>query len=306
MPLTVITMKNCPPSLRGDLSKWMQEIATGVYVGNFNSRVREALWERVSQNVGVGEATMSYAYRNEIGYQFETINAKRQVVDYEGIPLVLLPNTLVDNKTNKKHGFSKAAKQRQARKYSASSKNRRNEKEQSSYIIVDIETSGLDPMKDSIIEVGALAIKNGEIVKEFGCLINYEGILSNEIISLTGIDDQLLKKEGQDLEKVLQDFKTFIGEEDLVGYNISFDIKFINYYLKKLNLPKLNNKSVDLMNFVKKEKLFLPNYKLESALSAYDIDEEVPHRALGDVHLIYRLSLKVNKFIKFMNRKTHN
>ncbi|MDK6689903.1 type I-E CRISPR-associated endoribonuclease Cas2e, partial [Aerococcus urinae] len=54
MPLTVITMKNCPPSLRGDLSKWMQEIATGVYVGNFNSRVREALWERVSQNVGVG------------------------------------------------------------------------------------------------------------------------------------------------------------------------------------------------------------------------------------------------------------
>ena len=48
-------------SLRGDLTKWMQEIATGVYVGNFNSRVREKLWERVVESVGTGEATMSYA-----------------------------------------------------------------------------------------------------------------------------------------------------------------------------------------------------------------------------------------------------
>ncbi|MCY3035522.1 MULTISPECIES: type I-E CRISPR-associated endoribonuclease Cas2e [Aerococcus] len=304
MPLTVITMKNCPPSLRGDLSKWMQEIATGVYVGNFNSRVREALWERVSQNVGVGEATMSYAYRNEIGYRFETINAKRQVVDYEGIPLVLLPNTLADKKTSKKHGFSKIAKQRQAKKYSISSKNRRDGKEQLSYIIIDIETTGLDPLKDSIIEIAALAIKNGEIVKEFDCLVNYEGILPLEITSLTGIADQLLKKEGQKLEDVLKDFKAFIGEADLVGYNISFDIKFINYHLKQLKLPKLNNKSIDLMSFVKKEKLFLSNYKLETALPAYGINEEVPHRALADVHLIYRLALKVNKFSKFMNKQS--
>ncbi|WP_198434892.1 type I-E CRISPR-associated endoribonuclease Cas2e [Aerococcus urinae] len=306
MPLTVITMRNCPPSLRGDLSKWMQEIATGVYVGNFNSRVREALWERVSQNVGVGEATMSYACRNEIGYQFETINAKRQVIDYEGIPLVLLPNTLEESKTNKKLGFSKVAKQRQAKKYSAYPKNNREEKEQSSYIIIDIETSGLDLLKDSIIEIAALTIKNGEIVKEFECLINYEGKLPLEITSLTGIDDQLLKKEGQKLENVLKEFKAFVGEVDLVGYNISFDIKFINYHLKKLNLPKLNNKSIDLMSFVKKEKLFLPNYKLESVLTAYGINEEVPHRALADVHLIYGLALKVNKFLKFMNRQSRS
>lgn len=44
MPLAVITIKNSPNSLRGDLTKWMQEIATGVYVGNFNSKIREELW----------------------------------------------------------------------------------------------------------------------------------------------------------------------------------------------------------------------------------------------------------------------
>ena len=64
MPVTVITLKKSTPSLRGDLSKWMQEIATGVYIGNFNARIREQLWQRVIQNVGKGEATLSYSCRN--------------------------------------------------------------------------------------------------------------------------------------------------------------------------------------------------------------------------------------------------
>ena len=75
MPLTVITIKNVPQSLRGDLTKWMQEIATGVYVGNFNVKVRENLWNRVKDSVKCGEATISFSYRNEIGYNFDTINA---------------------------------------------------------------------------------------------------------------------------------------------------------------------------------------------------------------------------------------
>ena len=46
------------------------------YVGNFNSRIREKLWNRIQANVGEGEATISYYYRNEIGYQFDMINSQ--------------------------------------------------------------------------------------------------------------------------------------------------------------------------------------------------------------------------------------
>ena len=74
MPFTVITLSKVPNSLRGDLSKWLQEVATGVYVGNLNTKVREKLWERVKDNLKDGEATISYYHRNEIGYNFETIN----------------------------------------------------------------------------------------------------------------------------------------------------------------------------------------------------------------------------------------
>jgi len=100
MPFTVITLTNVPNSLRGDLTRWMQEIATGVYVGNFNSRVREYLWKRILDMVGDGSATISYAHRNEIGYSFLTCNTERQKIDFEGIPLVLLP---IENSSKEKN-----------------------------------------------------------------------------------------------------------------------------------------------------------------------------------------------------------
>src|SRR5699024_10878282 len=124
MPLTVITLKKVPNSLRGDLTKWMQEIATGVYVGNFNVKIREHLWNRVVENSGTGEVTMSYAYQNEIGYQFETLNAQRQVIKYDGIPLVALPKVnQIDENKEFKSGYSNAAKFRKAKKYTTNSNN---------------------------------------------------------------------------------------------------------------------------------------------------------------------------------------
>lgn len=117
MPLTVITMTNCPLSLRGDLTKWMQEIATGVYVGNFNSRVREELWKRIEDSVGNGAVTMSFSSRNEIGYDFKTIHSHREVVYSDGLPLVRIPT--VDTLENDiKHGFSDAAHFHNAKKFS--------------------------------------------------------------------------------------------------------------------------------------------------------------------------------------------
>ena len=124
MPLTVITMTNCPLSLRGDLTKWMQEIATGVYVGNFNSRVREELWKRIEDSVGNGAVTMSFSSQNEIGYDFKTIHSNREVVYLDGLPLVSIPsNDMLE--CDIKYGFSDAAKFHNAKKFS-NVRNRKN------------------------------------------------------------------------------------------------------------------------------------------------------------------------------------
>ena len=65
----------------------------------------------------------------------------------------------------------------------------------------------------------------------------------------------------------------------------------------------ISNQIVDLKRLVKKENMFLANYKLETVLNAYGIDKKVPHRALEDSKLIYELSTKVNLFLKMVEEK---
>ena len=292
MPFTVITLKRVPQALRGDLTKWMQEITTGVYIGNFNTKVREKLWKRVRDNVKDGEATISFAYRNELGYQFDTHNTGFSNIDMDGIPLVFIPNVGTDEHKEAKYGFSNAAKFRNARRYVSPPKKNLTSKD---FVIVDIETDGLDNEKNVIIEVGAIKSVSG-VLNEFQSLVNYEGNLPKHIVSLTGITTDMLKKDGSDIAVVLKDFVDFLGDLDIIGYNIGFDIDFINIALSKSGLENLNNKRYDLMRFVKNEKLFLENYKLQTVIKEYGVGDKVPHRALEDAKMIYKLAMKVNKF----------
>lgn len=300
MPLTVITLKSVPQSLRGDLTKWMQEIATGVFVGNFNTKVREQLWERVQDSVGSGEATLSYAYRNEIGYQFATINAQREVVDFDGIPLIRFPLDPEEGRKQDVFGYSDAARFRKARKFASPTKTIQHAVKP--YVILDIETDGLDENKNKIIEIGAIKVSGSEL-KECHYLVQCDNTLPKEIVQLTGITDDMLQQEGVDIELALNGLLNFIGSLDIVGYGVNFDLTFINTKLTDLGYPVITNSVYDLMKYVKSEKLFLENYKLQTVLKSYGIDEKVPHRALLDARLILDLSTKVNKFLTRINQK---
>ena len=87
--MIVITLTKVPNSLRGDLTKWCQEIQTGVYVGSFSARIREMLWSRILKNIGTGEATLVYSTNNELGYTFRTTRRDKRVVDFDGVPLMM-------------------------------------------------------------------------------------------------------------------------------------------------------------------------------------------------------------------------
>lgn len=294
MPFTVITLSKVPSSLRGDLTKWLQEVASGVYVGNLNTKVREKLWDRVKDNLKNGEATISYYYRNEIGYKFETINGDREVLDSEGLPLVLIKKEIKEKDKSLKEGFSKAAQFKKIKNIEHSKvKKSIDKKDIKKYAVLDLETDGLNPVHDNIIEIGV--VKVGEKQENFQRFIKIEGKLPEEIKKLTKIDDEMLEEKGIPLKRALEEFIDFIGDTRILGYNVAFDIKFLNSSLEKEGLAKINNKVYDIMQFVKKDNLFLNNYKLETALKSYSIDEEVPHRALEDAILEEKLIHKVNK-----------
>ncbi|MDR1605593.1 MAG: type I-E CRISPR-associated endoribonuclease Cas2e [Streptococcaceae bacterium] len=299
MPMTVITITKAPAKLRGDLTKWMQEISTGVYVGNFNSRVREKLWQRIIESIENGQATMSYSSRNEIGYEFQTFRTSRIGVDYDGIPLVMLP-MIVEDKSLLKHGFSDASKFQQIKKFSQN--NRVLTQKKLSYVVIDIETTGLNPETDQMIEIGAIKINHNQI-SEFQMLVEFNKTLPKNITELTGITDEMLRKDGQEIKLVMKEFVRFIEDYPLVGYNIDFDKKFILNTIKRCGGSDFKNPFIDLLSFVKKEKMFLANYKLQTVLKAYDILDTLPHRALQDSRLTAELATKVNVFLNFLRMK---
>lgn len=293
MPLTVITLSKVKNSLKGDLTKWMQEIDTGVYVGNFNSKVRENLWQRVIENIDDGTATLTYAYRNEIGYEFKCINTNRNPVDFDGISLVLIESKK-DDREKIKFGFSKQAKTRKAKKYASG-------KSTNIYVVVDIETSGLDYKTDKIIEIGAVKTNSkGEILDEFSYIIKQDIKLNKEIVNLTGINEEDLA-DGKDEKEALEELIKFIDNYKLIGYNFSFDLKFLNNSLKQNGIQEIRNQFYDLMDYVKKENLFMKNYKLQTALNKYGIEHTQKHRALDDARITAILSSKVNEFLKKIN-----
>lgn len=305
MPFTVITLKKVPDSLRGDLTRWMQEIATGVYVGSYNSRVREYLWKRVTDTVGQGEATMCYSCRNEIGYSFSTCNTEREVVDSDGIPLVIIPDK--ESKEiqfgEKTHGFSNASKFHHAiRKvcHQSASTGRMTMDEEAtvslqnlnnqtveSVVFIDLETTGLETETDQIIEIGAVKM-SGDKEFEFHRLIRADVHLPEVVSKMTGITEDMLS-EGVLLEDGVREFAEFIRGSVLVGYNISFDIKFLNRAFEKYSLESLHNKTLDLMHEAKKRNGFQVNYKFETTLKEYGIDQVVQHRALEDAKLMHKL-----------------
>ena len=305
MPFTVITLKKVPESLRGDLTRWMQEIATGVYVGSYNSRVREYLWKRVTDTVGQGEATLSFSCRNEIGYNFCTYNTERKVIDFDGIPLVLIPvDTSSEESTNDKpHGFSDASKYHQARRKVRTKAEPKSQKEAfeglsvsseesddqivKDVVFLDIETTGLNADTDEIIEIGAVKVSDDKII-EFHRLIRINSSIPDIVSKLTGISDDMLSK-GISIEECIQDFNSFIQGAVIIGYNISFDINFLNKALQKFSLEPIHNKIIDLMQEAKKRNGFQSNYKFETTLKEYGIKKAVLHRALEDAKLMQEL-----------------
>lgn len=297
MPMTVVTLTNVPSSLRGDLTKWLQEISTGVYVGNINTRIREELWKRIIDNIKQGQATMSYAKRNEIGYDFMVHNTKREVIYYDGIPLIFLPKAL-SSPPQQQLGFSKAAKYekiKRARQHRKVISENENENESENYVVVDVETTGINSEKDQIIEIAAMKTEGDEIIV-FQELVKIEKELPREISELTGITDEMLANDGKNIDAVLDRFLDFAGNGILVGYNVKFDISFLNAELKKSGNTILTNKTICLLQEAKRKQKLLRDYKLNTVLKKYDISTEGLHRAYADVKAEYELALKLNIF----------
>lgn len=294
--MIVVTLSKVPPSLRGDLTKWYQEIQTGVYVGNVSARIRDLLWERILKNIGHGEATMVYNAATELGYQFRTTRKDRQVVDYDGIPLMM---QLKQQEVPVRHGFSNAAKFHKGKAMSRQQMNK-SPKEvnyglSKTLVALDLETTGLDSTKSKIISIGAVKRMSDGKLLQFEKLIRSVDSVPGKITKLTGITSVKLQEQGVELSVGLEELSDFVKNAIIVGYNFGFDEKFLTKALKEVGKDEFTNPTQDLMPIVKTTQEFLDNYRLATVLEAYQIKNLNPHHALSDAQATLSLAEKLIK-----------
>lgn len=295
--MIVITLTNVPKSLKGDLTKWYQEIQTNVYVGNVSARIRDQLWHRIMENIGHGEATMVYNSNNELGYQFRTTRKDREVVNFDGLPLMRHLNVAIGSVN---HGFSDAAKFHRAKLMTRTRASSRQSVAKPAMVALDLETTGLDLVKDDIISIGAVKRVPGQPEDLFDNLIKAERAIPENITTLTGLTAEMLATQGISLSAGLQELREFVGSLPIVGYNLRFDEMFLTSGFRTINQPELTNRMIDLLPMMKKTDKFLDNYRLQTVLAKFNIVNQEPHHALADAKATFALADKLieNRVLK--------
>ncbi len=168
------------------------------------------------------------------------------------------------------------------------------------YVVFDLETTGLSPRVNTIIEFGGVKIKNGEIIDKFSSFVNPNELLTTEIINLTKITDDMLE-DAPSLEYVLPKFLDFVGEAVLVAHNAKFDIGFLNTYCNKILGKDIDNTFMDTVGLSRMLYPELKNHKLDTVARHLKINLDNHHRALDDSMATAEIFVKEIEELKELN-----
>ena len=150
----------------------------------------------------------------------------------------------------------------------------------STYVVFDLETTGFNAAgADSIIEIGAVKIKDGEIIDRFDELINPKRKLPQKIIELTNITDEMLEGKPSE-EEAVKKFKEWTSDLPMVAHNAKFDVSFIVMAHNKYNLGEFTNTVIDTLELSRALDTNYARHSLSALVKRYDVpwDEDAHHR----------------------------
>ena len=168
---------------------------------------------------------------------------------------------------------------------------------ETTYVVFDLETTGFNAGgADSIIEIGAVKINNGEIIDRFDELINPGRKLPTKITELTNITDEMLKDKDNE-ENTVKKFKKWVGDLPMVAHNAKFDVSFIVMAHSKYNLGNFTNTVIDTLELSRALDTGYARHSLSALVKRYDVpwDESAHHRGDYDAEgtaLVFHKMLK--------------
>jgi len=148
------------------------------------------------------------------------------------------------------------------------------------YVAVDIETTGLKPKTDRIIEIGAVLVRDGVIVDKKDWLINPKCAISEFVTGLTGIDDKMLEN-APTIEEVMPEFISFCSEDVLLGHHIITDFSFLKRNAVNNGLV-FEKKAIDTLKLARIILSGMEKKSLEYLRKELNLGANRSHRALDD------------------------
>lgn len=158
----------------------------------------------------------------------------------------------------------------------------------SEYTVLDLETTGLNPKRDRIIEIGAARVRKGQIIDQYSTLVNPERMLTEQTIEITGIRQEELE-QAPAIKQVLPDILSFIGQDVLLGHSILFDFSFLKRAAVNEGCPFVHE-GIDTLKMARRYLPELESRNLGFLCNYYQIPLDA-HRALNDAiatHYLYR------------------
>ncbi|WP_430696768.1 PolC-type DNA polymerase III [Metabacillus mangrovi] len=178
--------------------------------------------------------------------------------------------------------------------------------EDAAYIVFDVETTGLSAVYDTVIELAAVKVKDGEIIDRFESFANPHHPLSATTTDLTGITDDMVKN-APELKDVLADFKKWAEDDILVAHNASFDMGFLNAgYTRLLGEEKASNPVIDTLELGRLLYPDLKSHRLNTLCKKFDIELTQHHRAIYDAEATGHLLLRMLKDAAEKGIRHHN
>lgn len=156
--------------------------------------------------------------------------------------------------------------------------------------VVDLETTGLDPKRDKIIEIGALKIRKGKVVDSFSKLVNPGRKLPERIVEITNITDDELK-DAPYIEDILPVFLDFARDDVLMGHSVLFDYSFLKKACVNAGIV-FEREGIDTLRIARRHLAFLESRRLPFLCEYFQMEHN-PHRALSDVEATYALYEKL-------------
>ena len=173
------------------------------------------------------------------------------------------------------------------------------------HVVLDIETTGLSPHRDEIIELSALLVRDDEIVEEFNRLVKPEGEISPFISNLTGITQEMVANAPSISEAILE-FDDFCAGKIILGHNITFDISFIDYNLQKHHGLAFSNDYIDSLRVARILLPQLSNKKLGTLANFFGFNTDGMHRGLKDCKVTYMCFCKFKEIAARKNGSVEN